>query len=147
MNAIFCRSAFLVPKPTPGLTLGKKEDKLGIRGSSTCNLIFEECRIPKANLLGQPGQGFKVAMVCEVSLPAVVASLLQVVHHGCLYVAADNLGWRAHRNCSPGARHCAGSAGLRCRLRPAAQGVWGTYREPPGNTGMCDVKYAKTLVM
>ncbi|EQB77400.1 short-chain specific acyl-CoA dehydrogenase, mitochondrial [Camelus ferus] len=55
-------SAFLVPMPTPGLTLGKKEDKLGIRASSTANLIFEECRIPKDNLLGEPGMGFKIAM-------------------------------------------------------------------------------------
>ncbi|XP_078523825.1 short-chain specific acyl-CoA dehydrogenase, mitochondrial isoform X2 [Lissotriton helveticus] len=55
-------SAFLVPMPTPGLSLGKKEDKLGIRASSTANLIFEDCRIPKDNLLGQPGLGFKIAM-------------------------------------------------------------------------------------
>lgn len=55
-------SAFVVPKPTPGLSLGKKEDKLGIRGSSTCNLIFEDCHIPKDNLLGKPGLGFKIAM-------------------------------------------------------------------------------------
>lgn len=51
--------------PTAGLSLGKKEDKLGIRASSTANLIFEDCRIPKANLLGQPGMGFKIAMVRE----------------------------------------------------------------------------------
>ncbi|XP_041348458.1 short-chain specific acyl-CoA dehydrogenase, mitochondrial-like [Gigantopelta aegis] len=56
-------SAFLVPKPTPGLSLGKKEDKLGIRASSTCNLIFEDCRIPKENILGEPGFGFKIAMI------------------------------------------------------------------------------------
>ena len=49
--------------PTEGLTLGKKEDKLGIRGSSTCQLIFEDCRIPKENLLGEEGFGFKIAMV------------------------------------------------------------------------------------
>lgn len=55
-------SAFLVPKPTAGLSLGKKEDKLGIRASSTCNLIFEGCQIPKENLLGELGQGFKIAM-------------------------------------------------------------------------------------
>ncbi|KAK6636456.1 hypothetical protein RUM43_010117 [Polyplax serrata] len=56
-------SAFLVPKPTEGLSLGKKEDKLGIRGSSTCNLIFEDCKIPMDSLLGQPGLGFKIAMM------------------------------------------------------------------------------------
>ncbi|OGQ21624.1 MAG: acyl-CoA dehydrogenase [Deltaproteobacteria bacterium RBG_16_71_12] len=59
-------SAFLVPMSGPGgapkgLSLGKKEDKLGIRASSTANLIFEGCRIPKANLLGEPGAGFKIA--------------------------------------------------------------------------------------
>jgi butyryl-CoA dehydrogenase len=52
-----------VPKPTPGLSLGKKEDKLGIRASSTCNLIFEDCELPQENLLGEPGFGFKIAMM------------------------------------------------------------------------------------
>jgi len=56
-------SAFLVPKPTEGLSLGKKEDTLGICASSTCNLIFEDCHIPRDNLLGEPGFGFKIAMV------------------------------------------------------------------------------------
>nr|XP_042904962.1 short-chain specific acyl-CoA dehydrogenase, mitochondrial isoform X2 [Parasteatoda tepidariorum] len=55
-------SCFIVPKSTTGLSVGKKEDKLGIKGSSTCNLILEECRIPKANLLGKLGDGFKIAM-------------------------------------------------------------------------------------
>ncbi|XP_028680929.1 short-chain specific acyl-CoA dehydrogenase, mitochondrial [Erpetoichthys calabaricus] len=55
-------SAFVVPIPTPGLSLGKKEDKLGIRASSTANLIFEDCRVPKSNLLGELGMGFKIAM-------------------------------------------------------------------------------------
>jgi butyryl-CoA dehydrogenase len=55
-------SAFIVPKPTPGLSLGKKEDKLGIKASSTCNLIFDDCKIPKENLLGKAGDGFKIAM-------------------------------------------------------------------------------------
>lgn len=56
-------SAFIVPTNTPGFSLGKKEDKLGIRGSSTGNLIFEDCVIPKENLLGKEGDGFKIAMV------------------------------------------------------------------------------------
>jgi len=55
-------SAFIVPMPTPGLSLGKKEDKLGIRGTSTANLIFEDCEIPRENLLGNEGDGFKIAM-------------------------------------------------------------------------------------
>lgn len=56
-------SSFIVPKPIKGLDLGKKEDKLGIRGSSTCSLIFEDCEIPKENILGEPGFGFKIAMM------------------------------------------------------------------------------------
>lgn len=55
-------SAFVVPMPTPGLTLGKKEEKLGIRASSTCNLIFEDCLVSADNMLGEEGQGFKIAM-------------------------------------------------------------------------------------
>ncbi|CAL4145253.1 unnamed protein product, partial [Meganyctiphanes norvegica] len=55
-------SAFIVPKPIEGLSLGKKEDKLGIRGSSTCTLIFEDTPIPREYLLGTPGMGFKIAM-------------------------------------------------------------------------------------
>ena len=49
--------------PTPGLSLGKKEDKLGIKASHTSSLIFEDCKIPKENLLGPLGSGFKIAMV------------------------------------------------------------------------------------
>jgi butyryl-CoA dehydrogenase len=55
-------SAFIVPTGIDGFTLGKKEDKLGIRATSTANLIFEDCRIPKENMLGDPGMGFKIAM-------------------------------------------------------------------------------------
>lgn len=54
--------ALLVDMPTAGLTLGKKEDKLGIRATSTCNLIFEDCRVPVKNLLGEAGDGFRIAM-------------------------------------------------------------------------------------
>lgn len=56
-------SAFIVEKGTPGFTFGTKEKKMGIRGSSTYELIFTDCRIPKENLLGQEGKGFMIAMV------------------------------------------------------------------------------------
>ena len=55
-------SAFIVEKDTPGFTFGTKEKKMGIRGSSTYELIFEDCRIPKENLLGAQGKGFGIAM-------------------------------------------------------------------------------------
>jgi alkylation response protein AidB-like acyl-CoA dehydrogenase len=55
-------TAFLVERGTPGFTVGKKEDKLGIRASSTCELIFEECRVPRANVLGEAGKGYKTAI-------------------------------------------------------------------------------------
>jgi len=55
-------TAFLVEKQFPGFSVGKKEDKLGIRASSTCELILEDCHVPKENLLGQPGKGYKIAI-------------------------------------------------------------------------------------
>ena len=55
-------TAFLVEKDFPGFTVGKKEDKLGIRASSTCELILEDCRVPKDNVLGEPGKGYKIAI-------------------------------------------------------------------------------------
>ncbi|PDZ43016.1 acyl-CoA dehydrogenase AcdA [Bacillus wiedmannii] len=55
-------SAFIVESDTPGFSVGKKESKLGIRSSPTTEIMFEDCRIPVENLLGEEGQGFKVAM-------------------------------------------------------------------------------------
>ena len=55
-------SCFIVDKNTPGLTTGKKEDKLGIRASDTCELYFDNCIVPESNLLGSEGQGFQIAM-------------------------------------------------------------------------------------
>ncbi len=56
-------SAFIVEKGFKGFSIGKKEKKLGIRGSATCELIFENCEVPKENLLGKEGKGFKIAMM------------------------------------------------------------------------------------
>ena len=55
-------SAFIVERTDPGFSVGKAEDKMGIRGSSTCELIFEDCRIPKDRMLGVRGKGFQLAM-------------------------------------------------------------------------------------
>ena len=55
-------SAFIVDKDFPGFIVGQSEDKLGIKGSSTTEIIFKDCKVPKENLIGQEGQGFKIAM-------------------------------------------------------------------------------------
>jgi alkylation response protein AidB-like acyl-CoA dehydrogenase len=55
-------TAFIVERGVPGFAVGKKEDKLGIRASSTCELIFEDCRVPKSQVLGEAGKGYKVAI-------------------------------------------------------------------------------------
>ena len=55
-------TAFLVEKSAPGFSVGRKEDKLGIRASSTCELIFDNCLIPEENVLGEPGKGYKIAI-------------------------------------------------------------------------------------
>lgn len=55
-------TAFIVEKDFPGFTVGKKEDKLGIRASSTCELVLEDCKVPKENVLGEVGKGYKIAI-------------------------------------------------------------------------------------
>jgi alkylation response protein AidB-like acyl-CoA dehydrogenase len=55
-------SAFVVERGTPGFSLGRDENKMGIRAASTCGMVFEDCRIPVTNRLGEEGEGFKVAM-------------------------------------------------------------------------------------
>jgi len=55
-------TAFIIEKEFPGFSVGKKEDKLGIRASSTCELLLEDCRVPKANVLGEVGKGYKIAI-------------------------------------------------------------------------------------
>ncbi|NIM03633.1 acyl-CoA dehydrogenase [bacterium] len=72
-------SAFIVEKDTHGFSFGKKEKKMGIRGSATRELIFNECKIPKENLLGREGQGFIVALkTFDVSRPGVAAQALGI---------------------------------------------------------------------
>ncbi len=72
-------SAFIVEKGTPGFDFGKKENKMGIRASSTRELIFQDCRIPKENLIAKEGMGFIVAMkTLDASRPGVAAQALGI---------------------------------------------------------------------
>ncbi|MEI6631627.1 MAG: acyl-CoA dehydrogenase family protein, partial [bacterium] len=72
-------SAFIVEKGTPGFTFGKKEDKMGIRASSTSELVFTDCKIPKENLLSKEGMGFIVTMkTFDMSRPGVAAQALGI---------------------------------------------------------------------
>jgi alkylation response protein AidB-like acyl-CoA dehydrogenase len=72
-------SAFIVEKDTPGLSYGKKEEKMGMRGSVTSDVLFEDCRIPAENLLGEEGQGWKIAMeTLNMSRPAVGAQAVGI---------------------------------------------------------------------
>lgn len=82
-------SAFLIPMPYPGLSLGKKEDKLGIRASSTANIILEDCRVPLSNMLGPRGAGFKIAMQTLDSGRIGIASQALGIAQASLDCAAD----------------------------------------------------------
>jgi alkylation response protein AidB-like acyl-CoA dehydrogenase len=80
-------SAFIVEKDTPGFSFGKKEDKLGIRASSTRELVFTDCKIPKENLLAKEGMGFIVTMkTFDMSRPGVASQALGIAQ-GALDVA------------------------------------------------------------
>lgn len=68
-------SAFVVPRETPGVSSGKKEDKMGQRASETCDVLFEEVRVPEANRLGAEGEGFKIAMRTIDYARAAVAAM------------------------------------------------------------------------
>ena len=87
-------SAFVVPMPTDGLSLGKKEDKLGIRASSTSNVIFEDCDIPAENMVGKPGMGFKIAMMTLDAGRIGIAAQAQGIAQNAFDVAVDYAGKR-----------------------------------------------------
>jgi len=77
-------SAFIVEKDTPGLSVGTREDKLGLRSSNTVELLFNDCRIPKENLVGRPGAGFKTAMTALDSGRIGIASQALGITRACL---------------------------------------------------------------
>jgi len=82
-------SAFIVEKDTPGFTFGRKEKKMGIRCSATRELFFDDCKVPKENLLGREGAGFIVTMKTLDSSRPGVASLAIVLAQGALEAAVD----------------------------------------------------------
>lgn len=77
-------SAFIVEKGTPGFSIGLREDKLGLRSSNTVELLFNDCKIPKENLVGRPGAGFKTAMVALDSGRIGIASQALGMTRACL---------------------------------------------------------------
>lgn len=83
-------SAFIIPMTNnPGVSLGKKEDKLGIRASSTSNVIFEDCAISTENMLGDPGMGFKIAMMTLDSGRIGIAAQAQGIAQNAFDTAVD----------------------------------------------------------
>lgn len=86
-------SAFLVEKGTPGLSVGREENKMGIRAASTCGLVFEDCRIPVTNRLGEEGEGFKVAMASldagRVGIAAQAVGIAQGAYEAALAYAKE----------------------------------------------------------
>ena len=77
-------SAFLVETKSPGFVVGKLEDKLGLRSSDTANLLFEDCRVPHENLLGQEGQGFSIALATLDGGRIGIAAQAVGIAQGCL---------------------------------------------------------------
>jgi butyryl-CoA dehydrogenase len=86
-------SAFLVEKGTPGFSVGREENKMGIRAASTSGLVFEDCRIPVANRLGEEGEGFKVAMASldagRVGIAAQALGIAQGAYEAALAYAKE----------------------------------------------------------
>jgi alkylation response protein AidB-like acyl-CoA dehydrogenase len=88
-------SAFLVERDTPGLTVGAEEHKLGIRGSSTCPLVLQDCKVPAANLLGEAGKGHHIAFnVLNVGRFKLGVACIGGARHA---LAHDSLRQRARR--------------------------------------------------
>jgi butyryl-CoA dehydrogenase len=82
-------SAFIVEKGMPGFSIGSREDKMGLRASNTVELLFEDCPVPRENLLGKPGSGFQVAMTALDSGRIGIASQAVGIARACLDESMD----------------------------------------------------------
>jgi len=84
-------TAFIVEKGTPGFSAGKEENKMGIRATNTCELIFQDCRVPAANRLGDEGQGFKIALSAldagRIGIGAQAVGIAQAAYEAALQYA------------------------------------------------------------
>jgi butyryl-CoA dehydrogenase len=87
--------AFIVPSDTPGYSVGKVEDKMGIRASSTTELVFENCRVPVANQLGEVGQGFKIALATldggRIGIAAQAIGIAQAALDECIAYSKERV--------------------------------------------------------
>ena len=129
-------SAFIVEKGTPGFSFGKKERKMGIRGSATCELVFENCRIPKQNILGKEGQGFKIAMQTLDSGRIGIASQALGIEAAC-----EKDAHRPYSHLSSMAKYLAGSTASDVTRRCLQLfGGYGYTREYPIERMMRDAK-------
>jgi butyryl-CoA dehydrogenase len=88
-------STFIVEKGTKGFTVGKEEHKMGIRGSNTCELVFEDVRVPTANRLGEEGQGFKIAMTVldagRIGVAAQAVGIAQAAYEAALKYSKERI--------------------------------------------------------
>ena len=88
-------SAFIVEKGTKGFSVGKEEHKMGIRGSNTCELVFEDVRVPVANRLGEEGQGFKIAMTVldagRIGVAAQAVGIAQAAYEAALKYSKERI--------------------------------------------------------
>lgn len=87
-------TAFIVPKEAPGFSVGKVEDKFGIRASDTAELIFQDCRIPKENMLGKEGAGFRYAMILLDAARIGIAAQAVGIAEGALEMATQYMNER-----------------------------------------------------
>ncbi|MGE5379492.1 MAG: acyl-CoA dehydrogenase [Methylocystaceae bacterium] len=88
-------SAFIVEKDTPGFSFGKFEKKMGLRGTQNCDLIFENCRVPKENMLGKEGEGFKIAMATldggRIGIASQAVGIAQGAYEAALAYAKERI--------------------------------------------------------